>query len=52
VDRSDGGVRQPSFAMCENIRAVSIGRLVGYWGTLNAEAVLTIEDRLRILLEL
>jgi mRNA interferase MazF len=52
VEPPEGGVRQRSFAMCENIRALSVGRLVTHWGMLKAETVQIIEDRLRILLQL
>jgi mRNA interferase MazF len=52
VDPSEGGLRQRSYAKCEDIRSVTQERLIERWGTLAPRTVATIADRLRILLSL
>lgn len=52
IEPSDGGVREPSFAMCEAVRSVSTERLVRRWGIVERTTIAAVEDRLRILLEL
>jgi len=37
---------------CEDIRSISVERLIEYWGSLSASTMSAIEDRLRILLQL
>jgi mRNA interferase MazF len=48
----EGGVRQPSFAKCEDIRSVSVVRLRQRWGNVSPHTMALIEDRLRTLLDL
>jgi mRNA interferase MazF len=48
----DGGLAVPSVAMCEQVRAISIKRLKRWSGRLAPETLWSIEDRLRILLQL
>jgi mRNA interferase MazF len=52
VDPPEGGLRQRSFVKCEDVRSVSIVRLVDRWGQLSARTMLLVDDRLRILLGL
>jgi len=48
----EGNVRQPSYVKCEDIRSVSVQRLVERWGMVSGATLAIVEDRLRILLEL
>ena len=48
----EGGIRQPSYVMCEQVRSASRERLVEQWGTVSARTVVLVEDLLRILLQL
>jgi mRNA-degrading endonuclease toxin of MazEF toxin-antitoxin module len=49
----DGGVREESFAMTDQVRAVSRDRLVGDpWGRVSTGVIAAIEERLRLLLGL
>jgi mRNA interferase MazF len=48
----EGGIRQPSFVKCEDVRSVSRGRLQERWGMVAADTLAAIEDRLRILMGL
>lgn len=49
----EGGVREPSWAMCENLRSVARERLVaGSFGTVAAPTLEAVADRLRLLLGL
>jgi mRNA interferase MazF len=48
--RRRGGVRQPSFIKCEDVRSVSRFRL--RWGIVGPETMAAVEDRLRILMGL
>lgn len=44
----EGGVRTPSFVLCDAVRSISHERLVdGPWGQVSAETIALIEDRLR-----
>lgn len=52
IEPLEGGVRERSFAMCEAIRSISTERLVRRWGTVGSQTLATVEDRIRILLEL
>jgi mRNA interferase MazF len=52
VDPPEGGVRHRSYVKCEDSRSVAVERLVARWGALSARTLATIEDRLRILLQL
>jgi mRNA interferase MazF len=49
----DGGLRDLSFAMCEQVRALAAGRLGAHpFGTVSPAVMRAVEDRLRLLLEL
>lgn len=49
----DGGLRDPSFAMCEQIRALSANRLASRpFGTVSPAVLRAVEDRLQLLLAL
>jgi mRNA interferase MazF len=48
----EGGVRQPSFIKCEDVRSVSRSRLQERWGAIGAQTMTAVEDRLRILMGL
>ena len=48
----DGGVKKPSFAMCEMVRSVTTERLDNCLGAVKRETLARVEDRLRILLDL
>jgi mRNA interferase MazF len=53
VDQDDGGVRQESWAMTDQVRAVSRDRLIGDpWGRVSSGVMAAIEERLRLLLGL
>lgn len=48
----EGGVREPSFAKCEDIRSVSTERLAEQWGAVAPRTLAAVQDRLRVLLDL
>jgi mRNA interferase MazF len=49
----DGGLREVSFAMCEQVRSLSVERLSpGPLGSVPAAVMRAVEDRLRLLLAL
>ena len=49
----DGGLRDLSFAMCEQLRALAADRLTsGPFGNVSPAVLRTVEDRLRLLLAL
>ncbi len=48
VSPPEGGVRQPSFIKCEDVRSVSRSRLRERWGTVAPQTLAAVEDRLRI----
>ena len=50
IEPGEGGVRETSFAMCEQMRSISRDRLVDRWGSVSGETLAQIEDRLRVLL--
>ena len=52
VSPPEGGVRQPSFIKCEDVRSVSRSRLRERWGIVGARTMTAVEDRLRILMGL
>ena len=52
VPPPEDGVRQPSFIKCEDVRSVSRSRLRERWGTVGAQTMTAVEDRLRILMGL
>lgn len=52
VQPPEGGVRRRSYIKCEDVRSVSVDRLVERWGMLSARTMDAVDDRLRILLQL
>ena len=53
VAAGDGGVRQDSWAMVDQVRTISRERLVGEsWGHVSGSVMRTVEERLRLLLAL
>lgn len=52
VSPPEGGLTLPSFIKCEDVRSVSIDRLVRRLGSVEANTQALVEDRLRILLGL
>ncbi|AFV12599.1 PemK-like protein [Thermacetogenium phaeum DSM 12270] len=52
VDPPEGGVKATSFVKCEDIRSVSTEKLVAKLGRVSAEAMILVEDRVRILVGL
>lgn len=52
VDPPEGGIRQTSYVMCEEVRAISTERLLQRWGRVSRRTLAAVEDRLRILLDL
>jgi len=52
VNPPEGGLREPSFIKCEDIRSVSVERLSARLGSVSREVMAEVEDRLRILLDL
>src|SRR5262249_10641243 len=52
IEPPEGGVRQPSFVKCEDIRSVSRSRLQERWGMVASSTLAAVEDRLRILMGL
>jgi len=52
IEPPNGGVRDVSYAMCEAVRSISKDRLDRRWGTVDAETMRRVDDRLRIVLDL
>jgi mRNA interferase MazF len=52
VEPPEGGVRETSFAKCEDVRSISSERLETRWGTVSPQTMAVVADRLRILLDL
>lgn len=50
--QGEGGLHSQSFIKCEDVRSISIGRLVHRIGSVTTETLGAVEDRLRILLGL
>lgn len=50
IEPPEGGVREPSYAMPEMVRAVSRQRLVERWGTLRPATVEQVLQRVHLLL--
>jgi len=48
----EGGVKTPSFILCEAIRSIAKERLMRPFGAVSHYTVMAVEDRLRILLGL
>jgi mRNA interferase MazF len=52
IDPPAGGLKQKSFAKCDDIRCVAKGRLLRRWGSVPPAIMAAVEFRLRILLGL
>lgn len=52
ITAGEGGLVTTSFVKCEDVRAISSSRLIRKLGKVNAQTILEVEDRLRILLGL
>lgn len=52
ISPPEGGVTQPSFIKCEDVRSVAKERLSRRFGSVSATTIAAVEDRLRILLNL
>jgi mRNA interferase MazF len=52
VEAPEGGVRETSFAKCEDVRSISTERLEARWGAVSPQTMAVVADRLRILLDL
>ena len=52
LDPPEGGLKAVSFIKCEDVRSISKQRLQSRWGKVSAKTLKTVEDRLRILMNL
>jgi mRNA interferase MazF len=52
LPRNSGGLKMDSVAKTEQIRAIQVSRFTGYYGRLDRDALLRIEDAIRITLAL
>ena len=52
IEPPEGGLKAISFARCEDVRSVSVSRLMKRWGQVSRPTMTDVEDRLRILMEL
>jgi mRNA interferase MazF len=52
LEPSEGGVKEVSYAKCEDIRSISKQRLRSKLGKVSVDTIVVVEDRLRILLSL
>lgn len=52
VHAPEGGLRETSVVMCDQIRTISKDRLIERWGTLEPAMMQEIKDRLRLFLDL
>lgn len=52
VDPPEGGLTAITYFKCEDVRSLTVDRLLDQWGTLSPLTMQAIEDRLRILLNL
>lgn len=50
VEPPEGGVKEPSYVKCEDIRSISKQRLAKFWGRVSHQTMLEIEERLSVLL--
>ncbi len=48
----EGGLRKPSFVICEGTRSISTERLIRRWGAVAEATLAAVEDRLRVLFSL
>lgn len=52
LTRGQGGLKMDSIVKAEQIRAIQVSRFVGYYGRLEKESLLRIDDAIRITLAL
>jgi len=52
VQAPEGGLANPSALLCEAVRSISKDRLLNRWGSVSAETMEKVEDRMRMLLGL
>ncbi|MCG2795684.1 MAG: type II toxin-antitoxin system PemK/MazF family toxin [Actinomycetia bacterium] len=52
VGPREGGLREKSFIMCDQIKCISTRRLLDHWGSVNQDTMTKVEDMVRILLGL
>ncbi|MBX7235590.1 MAG: type II toxin-antitoxin system PemK/MazF family toxin [Caldilineales bacterium] len=53
VEPPEGGLREPSYILCDGLRSIAKERLHGPpWGKVSAATMRQVEDRLRILISL
>jgi len=52
VEPPDGGLARTSYAKCEDVRAISTARLGSRCGSVSAETLELVADRLRVVLDL
>jgi mRNA interferase MazF len=52
ISPPEGGLKKLSFVKIEDVRSVSKGRCMKRWGRVAPRTMATVEDRLRVLLEL
>ena len=52
IEPPEGGVKTLSFAKIEDVRSISKERLIKRFGSISAETLAEISDRLRVLLDL
>lgn len=52
VPAQEGGLDRTSYVKCEDVRSVSVARMETRLGTVRAETLRAVEDRLRLLLGL
>jgi mRNA interferase MazF len=52
IERGEGGLKTKSFIKCEAIRSISTERLRSRWGMVSAGTMSSVEDCLRILMNL
>ena len=51
IDPPEGGLTSRSFVKCEDVRSVSLERLIRPWGAVSPATLQAIDDRLRSLLD-
>jgi mRNA interferase MazF len=52
IDPPEAGLKAVSFIKCEDVRSISKQRLQSRWGKVSAKTLATVEDRLRMLMNL
>jgi len=52
LDKGSGGLKMDSVAKAEQIRAIQVSRLVGYYGRVDRDALLRIKEAIKITLAL